>query len=358
MAGNRLTFLMHVCQAAGLITPHQQRLLVGRERARAWLEAPYARQLYDLYVAWRDDGDWNDLHHVPSLRLQATGWRNDPLLARQAVLRALISCRPLTWHRLDDLAAAVKRSDPDFQRPDGDYSTWYIHDLNNRPLMGFEHWDEVEGALIRHLVTRPLHWLGVIDTGGASETALPTVFRVSASGASQLGQVRLPADESPAAEALAPLASGASTGFTVHEDFTARVSPGASLVDRFQLARFTDFVGRDGETAIYHITPAGVNQVGRQGVNAGQISAFLMRITNRSLPQRVLDAVARWQKVGAARLEQALILYLEEPETLARLRRDPVFGPLLGPSVGPSSAVIPSAHEQKVRRWLAEHGYL
>ena len=60
--------------------------------------------------------------------------------------------------------AAVKAADPDFQRPDGDYGSWYIRDAaGDAYLSGFESWDRVEGVLIADLLAGPLHWLGVVD---------------------------------------------------------------------------------------------------------------------------------------------------------------------------------------------------
>ncbi|NIO71720.1 MAG: hypothetical protein GTN71_22490, partial [Anaerolineae bacterium] len=51
----------------------------------------------------------------------------------------------------------IKESDPDFQRPDGDYSSWYIRQADTgRYLSGFESWDQVEGALIAYLIAQPL----------------------------------------------------------------------------------------------------------------------------------------------------------------------------------------------------------
>ncbi len=350
--GNRLTFVLQVCQAAGLAARQEHRLVVGREAARAWLETTSVRRLFQLQVAWRDDSQWNDLQFVPSLRLRATGWRNDPLLARQAVLRFLGECQPQTWYRLDDLVAVIKSHQPDFQRLDGDYSTWYIHDANDRPLMGFEHWDEVEGAMIRYLVTSPLHWLGVVDLGSDATGDPPMAFRGRSTGVYLLGQATLPDDEPPAT------ASPSGAGFRVLDDYTVHVAPDADLFDRFQLARFSDFAGRDGQTAIYRISPTGMNVAGKQGIGAAQIRAFLERVSGNQVPQRLLDALARWQKGGAARLERAFVLHLDGPEMLTQLRRDAVLGRLLGETIGPCSVLVPQANEERVRRWLTEHGYL
>jgi hypothetical protein len=344
---DRLDWLLSLCSAAGLTTRQGTRLAVNREDTRTWLETPPRQRHRRLLEAWREDEAWNDLSHVPTLKLRAaTGWRNDPRLARQALLRALSPCRPLTWYRLDDLVALIKANDPDFQRPDGDYSSWYVYSLDDQPLIGFEHWDAVEGALIRYLISGPLHWLGIVDLASGADKAA-SAFRMSATGAAILrGNDELESQ------------SATRGRFIVREDFSVRVMADASLYDRFQLARFADRVGRDGEAIVYRIAPGGVNLIGKQGVNAAQISAFLMRVTGGQVPQRVLDALARWQRAGAARLERALVLHLDHPDLLQQLRRDAQIGPLLGETVGPASVLVPLTNEQRVRRWLTDHGYL
>ena len=52
---------------------------------------------------------------------------------------------------------AFKEAEPDFQRPTGDYDTWYIRRTDTQEfLKGFDQWDAVEGELLRFLCG-PLH---------------------------------------------------------------------------------------------------------------------------------------------------------------------------------------------------------
>ena len=44
------------------------------------------QQVRALAEGWRDSTLYNDLRHTPGLQPDDTGWRNDPLLARQTVL--------------------------------------------------------------------------------------------------------------------------------------------------------------------------------------------------------------------------------------------------------------------------------
>ena len=76
---------------------------------------------------------------------------------------------------------AIHDSRPDFQRPTGDYDTWFIRsEATQEYLRGFGHWEAVEGNLIRWIITVPLHMLGVVDLAAPDEKSPPTAFRRSA----------------------------------------------------------------------------------------------------------------------------------------------------------------------------------
>ena len=140
---------------------------VAQVPSPGWLTAPPARQLAALQEAWRDDPTWNDLCRVPALVCdQETPWRNDPVATRKAFLPLLARCPRGEWWSLASFIRAVKETDPDFQRPSGDYTSWYIREVaSGAYLSGFESWDSVEGALIADLLTGPLRWLGVVASG-------------------------------------------------------------------------------------------------------------------------------------------------------------------------------------------------
>lgn len=346
----RLVFIVHISCAAKLVTAAEGRLALNSDPARAWLQASPAQRLLALQTTWRDDPNWNDLWRVPTLRPQATGWKNDPALARGKALSVLADCRPGDWYRLDELTQAVKASDPDFQRPDGDYTTWYIQDLNGLPLMGFEHWEKVEGALLRYLVSGPLHWLGVTDLGLEADSDQPTALRLADAGLPLLGLAPLPEAESPGT---------ASPYIEVSENFTVRVPLAASLYSRFQLARFTDLSGRGTDHVRYRISPASLTRARQGGITIDQISTFLNRASGDRVPARVLEGLRIWQeRSGSARLEQRVVLRVNRPETLKALRQDPDIAPLLGEVLGPQAVLVPRPNMKQVRRWLAEQGYL
>jgi len=347
----RLAFIVHLPRAADLVDTDEGQLVLNPDPARAWLGASRAQQLLALQTAWRDDTGWNDLWRVPLLKPQPTGWKNDPVLARRQVLGFVAHCQPGKWYGLDDLTQAVKASNPDFQRPDGDYTAWYIHDLGGQTLMGFEHWDEVEGALLRYLVGDPLHWLGILDLGYEEGPGKPTAFRLAESGLPLLGLAPSPE--------IAPPSQPNSPDLTVDNDFSVRVRTETSLYTRFQLSRFADFLGREGDQVRYRMSPLSLARARRDDISPDQISTFLTRTSGGRAPAKVLDGLRSWgERSGRVQLESGVVLRVDRPETLKALRLDPAIGRLLGEVLGPQAVLVPRDKVRQVRRWLAEQGYL
>src|SRR5690606_14296120 len=103
------------------------------------------------------------LRHLPGLAFEGA-WQNDPLLARQAVFHFLEMLPPDAWYAIDDFVEFVKEEAPDFQRPTGEWDSWYIRDeATGEYLRGFESWDRVDGALIDFMLVGSMRWLGLVQ---------------------------------------------------------------------------------------------------------------------------------------------------------------------------------------------------
>ncbi len=345
-----LDFLLHLAQRAGLLIISHGRLRPDRDPTRAWLQAHSVQQERILQDAWRADPTWNDLWHVPGLVPQPTGWENSPLLARAKILDYLaqLDTSSENWFSLADFAATIKRLDPDFQRPAGDYESWYIHDEQGNSLMGFEHWDRVEGALIRYILTHLLPLLGVVDVGLPTETSSPTCFRIT-----PLGAAFLAGQPAPSVPDHKPRFLQVDNGFNVN------VSPQASLYDRFQLARFAELQQQDTDRSTYRITQASVGRAMRNGVTADQIVAFLARATNNQTPLKVVETLRNWgARRSTVELERATLLRLTDESLVMELQQHSELGPLLGEVIGPKAILVPADDVKEVRRLLTELGYL
>jgi hypothetical protein len=149
------------------------------ERTREFLETGRAEALAVLVTAWMESRDFNELRLIPELSSEGE-WHNDPLLARKSVLEMLSTIPADTWWSLEGFVQDVHNEHPDFQRPAGDYDSWFIRHVQSGDfLRGFEAWDDVDGALLRFLITGPMHWLGIYDLAAPEMQASPTAFKRS-----------------------------------------------------------------------------------------------------------------------------------------------------------------------------------
>jgi hypothetical protein len=343
-------FVVQLTRRMGLVAAKSGRLALQTEAVRAWLQAGQRSQLRRLQDAWRADPTWNDLWHVPGLVPKPTGWENSPMLGRAKILGYLAQTPAGEWLSLSGFVEAVKRFDPDFQRPSGDYDSWYLTDEQGNSLQGFEHWDRVEGAFIRHLIGLTLPNLGVVELGHAAGATRPDAFRLTASGSAWLVTSSAEAPET-SEESFSPLFGS--------EDFSVRVPNGASLYDRFQLARFADLKRREPQRVIYEITQQSVGRALKSGISADQMTAFLARATKGRSPLKVVETLRDWgRRPGAARLQRLTLLRLRDETMIAELRRHPEVGPLLGETVGPLAVLVQEDNVRRLRQLLEALGYL
>ena len=339
----RLALLQHLALRSRLIVKRGAHYQVGPQ-ARAWLLlGPYERQKR-LFEAWQSDPYWNELWRVPSLRCEETGWRNDPLAARTGLLQAL-RLAPDGWLRLPDLVAAIKATQPDFARPNGDYDSWYIRDVTTgQYLRGFAHWDNVEGALIAHLTGRSLYWLGAVALGRGGEGQREMLLRLTGWGRAFLRLMPPPREPRPAPA-------------VVGEDLTIRVPRDFSAYDRARLERFARWQGRAGDDDLFRMDGESAWQAFNAGIQAPQVIAFLQRITGRRLPDQAVRTLHAWAtRYGQVTLRRAILLQTRDTETLHLLRNDPELGQRLGVAISERAVLIPEDQLPQVLKRLRAMG--
>ena len=279
---DRLSFLLDLGRELGWWRSAGGRMRLLAAPVRRWLQLPAPHQAHALWQAWLDSTAWDDLRRVPDLRCEGSGWRNDPVATRRRLLSSLAAIRPGGWHRMEDLAAAVQRHDPDFQRSDGIYTTWYIRRADESSyLLGFEHWNDVEGALLRFLVSGPLHWLGAFEIGQRADAPQPVdSLRVTSQGAAWMHQKPLTVAAPPAAP------------IRVEADFSVSVPHSAPAFDRFRVARFTQWEASQPDFR-YRITQTALRRAAAAGVTANRVLAFLRYVTQGQLPSNVARALEK-----------------------------------------------------------------
>ena len=342
----RLEMLLSLARIRGWLKPDRGRLVLDTGSATAWLRLTHWEQMTALFKSWRDGGDaWNDLRHVPALIAEGD-WRNDPGLARRTVTHALSVLEPAAWYPINGVIAHIKAMSPDFQRPDGDYSRWYLRDAASGDyLAGFESWDAVEGRLLRFLITGPLFWLGAVAPDAA---AAPSVFRLTSFGAAWLSD-RTPAELPRPARAI------------VGDDFTVAAPLTLPLIDRFRLLRFTEpqFDGYEiGQPTRHRITRGSLARARTGGVKPDAIIEFLRHTTGDKLSPRVASALARWgQQGGTLHISKGAVLRVEDASILAALRADPAIAPLLGELISAQAVLVSEVNLPRLLAIVQDTGY-
>jgi hypothetical protein len=273
-------------------------------------------------------------------------WHNDPLAARIRVLEFVSDVPGEAWWNLDSFADAIFQNDPDFQRPAGDYDSWLIRDAETgESLQGSHHWYDVDGALVRYIITGPMHWLGLLDLASPGEGERVTAFRWSAwSEALMMDQpVKGLAEEDQLIEAL-------SDGRLVVPRLAPRLA-------RYQVSRFGLWVAETNETYAYQLTPASMSEAAAQGLKVSHLESLLAKYAKHT-PPSLVEAVRQWEKKGGqVQIQQAVILRVDSPKIMLALRDSPAAR-FVGDPLGPTTAVIYPGAVKQVRSALARLGYL
>jgi hypothetical protein len=311
--------------------------------ARQWLELTRPRQVRALAEAWLGSASFNELWHTPGLRPEDTGWRSDPRPARQTLQEYLKRVPAQEWWLLDDVIELVREEAPDFQRPAGDFDSWYIRDAETEAyLRGFDSWDRVDGAVLRLIVTGPLHWLGLVDLGDDGDLCRLTGYGRAFSGKADWPD---PPEDRP--------------HLTLQSDGTMLAPRALSRYERFQLARITEW-GAAGDPYTYRLTAAGLRRAAEQGIQPDAIRAFLRRTSGEDLPLSVAQMIDRWSGTAGADVWMAreVILRTSTPEALLPILDTPELRRYLGATLGPTAVIVRAGQEQALAAALVEHGIL
>lgn len=337
-------FLDALLSASGLITPDH---LPEPEKVKTFLSASRGEALLILYQTWEHSRALNDLKMLPGVICDGV-WANDPLIPRELVKNILRQIEPTVWWSINSLLAQVRSQLPDFQRPAGDYDSWFIRDeKTGEPLRGFEHWNDVEGALLRYLIGGPLFWLGVVDIARSSKNSPPQAFKISDFGLRLL-------------QGQPPLIKNNESGtLTVTSDGMLLAYSWVPRALKYQLARFCEPILTPKNDRKYRITAQSLRLAGEQGLHPTQLLQLLQQAKVKNIPQSIVESLERWQQYGAELVvESVLLLRLDKPDLMPILQRTPKVSKCLGDILNNKTAVIKPGHLEPLVQALAEIGLL
>ncbi len=327
---------------------------------KSHLETDRTAAFAQLRNIWHKSETFNELHQVPGIICEGE-WTNPVLETRRKLLGFVEELPRGKWWNLNSFIADIKKEHPDFQRTAGDYDAWFIRSVddsngvqslqtlnisNQNPeilesvqyssLRGFEHWDKVEGALIRYFVTGVLHWFGYVDLAKAKEAGDFTAFRLR---------------EKPVESIEEKGKIVATSGGRVS---VARL---ALRVARYQISRFCDWEeSKNPEEYRYQITPASLRRATEQGLKPTHLVGLLRKFASAEVPPSLVRALRRWEVSGTeARVKQISVLRLSKPEDLRALRESKA-GRFLGEALSPTTVEIPADASQKIMAALIEMG--
>jgi hypothetical protein len=320
VASGRFAWLLHLATCLGWLRSEDGRLRLVPGPALAWLQSDAEAQRALLVDAWLNDAAWNDLAHVPTLKLEMThAWSYDVQRARRAIAALWQEWRASNAGTTEDFVCYVHARAPDFARPDGRYDTWYVRDARTGEFLhGFEHWARVDGALVRYLVEGPLRWL---DASPRTDGEADSAFCVTAGG-----EVRI-------AHAL--------------------------RYERFQLARVADWQETRADGYVYRLSPRALARARKQGIRVARVIAFLEQHSQQALPDSLRRALLRWEERGTeVRIAPRVMLRAANASTMEALLRLPRLRRLVVARCGPDCVLLRQRDLAEARQVIAESGLL
>ena len=335
---SRLAFMLGIAESADLIAREGGKTQPRRNQARLWLEATRAQQIQQLATAWLKCAGYREMWHIPGLYPEDSGWTYDAVAARHAVMQLFADLLPdQGWISINDLIEIIKEFEPDFQRLDGDFDSWYIRNDAGEYLTGFESWDAVEGSLVEFYLAGPMHWLGLADIG-------EDVARLTAYGRAFLERCDWPQPDEPM------------EGITARNDGTLLASRRVGRFERFQLARFADCL-RAGDPYQYRIDAASIQRAAAQDISAKHIHSFIARhLEGKSPPPPIVKLLRNWRSGAKASLslESMTVLRAASEETLDQLYANPALRRYLGARLGPLACAVQTDQWEGLRDRLGQ----
>jgi len=327
-----LNVLQTLLQSANLIregTPQP-------EPVKAFLEAQRPVALALLHSSWLESETFNELRLMPGIICEGE-WKNQPQETREFLLNLLEAIPEGKWWSLNAFVRDIKQKYADFQRPAGDYDSWFIKRASDgQYLRGFEQWDDVDGALIRFFITNILHWLGQADLSIAEGSTSVTAFRLSSFDSMKEEKGKI----------------------TVTSSGKISIPRDAPRVLRYQVSRFSEWEEAKGDVYRYHVTTNSLTKAKEQGLKAEHLLSLLAKHSDPGVPPALIKALKRWEVNGTeARVQTQVILKVSRPEVLEEMRRSRA-AKFLGEVLSPTTVIVKSGAIQKVMEALTELGLL
>lgn len=296
--GKPREFMRGLLFACDLIDPQGQPV---PQALKSFFGTPRGQLLLQLYQAWLNTRAINELRLMPDIKCEGN-WENDPLAARLTLTGVLKGLDTNTWWSISSLLSAIKEISPDFQRPAGDYDSWFIRDKESDAFLhGFSSWQRVEGGLLYYLLTGPLHWLGLIHLARGSADGRYTAFQLVDQTHGMLNGDPPEIDQ----RERQPIKI---------KDVRLFIIPvAASRMLRYQVGRFAELEHTSSRETRYLLTTRSLQKAGAQDLHLNQLLQLLEKEQAGVVPMALRTMEERWSRKGEeAVFEKAILLRFVE----------------------------------------------
>ncbi|HEX9332576.1 MAG TPA: helicase-associated domain-containing protein [Anaerolineales bacterium] len=308
------------------------------EPVKVFLESPRADALASLQNVWVESETFNELRLIPGLIYEGE-WKNQSQETREFLLNLLDAIPEGKWWSLNAFIRDIKQKYADFQRPAGDYDSWFIkRESDGQYLRGFSSWDQVDGALIKYFITNILRWLGQVNLCIAEGATEPTSFCITNSESH--------------------ITSKEDKKINISSQGWISVPRLAPRVVRYQVSRFCEWEEPKDDLYRYRVSTNSLTKAKEQGLKVEHLLALLAKHSDAGIPPTLIKALKRWEVNGTeARVQTQAILKVSRPEVLEEMRKSKA-AKFLGEVLSPTTVIVKSGAIQKVMEALTELGLL
>lgn len=333
-------FIFGLLKTANIINSEEQ---LDTEATRIFLETPRNESILNLFNQCLSSNEINELLFLPDLIIE-NKLDNNAKQIRNFLLEKIFEMDLSGWWKQNSFISKIKHEHPDFLRPAGNYDTWFIKKVeSDEYLLGFEHWDQIDGQLIHFMLNGPLQWLGIIENGELKEGKLQT-SKISKWG-NDLWQKKIPnfinqIEDKPKIDSFGKIV----------------ISKNVPLALRYQISRFCDWELPNQHEYRYQLTPKSLLRAEKQGLNANQFLTLIQKAVGQ-IPPTIKLVFENWEKNRVDNfIKKETLLRVSNPEIIVKLNETNT-SKFIKEILSPTIAIINGGSEIKIQKAIFELGF-
>ncbi len=353
-----LLFIRLLLMKLGLLS--ERRGTLYAVPADTFFSLPLLERARCCYHLWLDTAFWNELAYLPDVVVRPGPAPLDPaheevVHSRKQVMERLLAEQAGVWHEFPTCIARIRLYAPYllFPRQSGTRAERYTAGSNPygwdfRLRRGWltprEGWHLVEGGFIRAIVSGPLHWFGLANTGDQDH---PDSFRLAPDIAFITGEIPLNIQEPSWGRVV------------VQPNFEVIALAPVSESLLLNLDRFAERI-RLELIAQYRLTKASVTRAIQAGLHAETIQQTLEQAAGGPIPQNVQYSLVEWER-QARRIELwrgVSLLEVDDAALLNTLFAGAETRSLFGRRLAPRLAEVLTDQLPAVQEILWQQDYL